>query len=386
MGKPTNVIFDQIVKSGYQIEDLCLAFPNSTISEIEQRLSDTNLGLLRSVERFGYLGMQPGKSRYMNIDKFGNRYVPNHRGLTSWEYSADQPECTFVHVYGGSTTLGAHVGDDETLPFYLLKNLQDWGEKKFVVVNCGGNNHTSLHCALHLLDDCLKGHIPDYALFINGWNDAMHADGGGDGIVDFLNACLVASQDEKGESASVLEVRNSIQSINRQNYRNRKIQFNDYDQFFKVFKLRYQSAIGLVGEIEKIFGTKSQFFFEPSAFVACRKDQDLMPKIRELNSASPMIKHIFNEVFTLGVAKTVGRGGYKRKRVKSLISCGQELQMFPLFIDETHFTPQFNNYLSKEIADRLRLKSKITRAKRYNLSDQSKNLKDDNSEYMYPLW
>ena len=385
MGKPTNIIFDQLAKSGYRIEDLIAAFPNSSVLEIQQRIVDSDLGLLRTVERFGYLGMQPGKSRYMNIDKFGNRYVPNHRGLTSWEFSVDQPKCTFIHVYGGSTTLGAHVSDDETLPYFLLKNLQEVGYENVVVVNCGGNNHTSLHCAQHLLDDCLSGRVPDYAVFLNGWNDATHADGGGDGIVDFLNACLVASQDNDRESASVLEIRNSIQSVNRDSYRNRTIESKDYDQFFKFFKLRYKSAVGLAAEIEQIFGTKVEFFFEPSAFVDCRNDQDLVPKIRELNSASPMIKHIYEELFSSGINKFFGGRIFKPKQVKSLISCGQELQVFPLFIDDAHFTPQFNNYLSKEIASRLRLTSKREKLERHKLSVQAESLTDDFQDN-YPLW
>ena len=114
--------------------------------------------------------------------------------------------------------------------------------------------------------------------------------------------------------------------------------------------MRYQTAIGLVNEIEQIFGTKSHFFLEPSAFIACRKDQDLVPKVRELNSASPIIKWIFEEVFACGVK---GFFGGRKFRSNSLISCGQELQMFPLFIDESHFTPQFSNFLSEKITDRL---------------------------------
>lgn len=385
MGKPTNIIFDQLAKSGYRIEDLIAAFPTSSVPEIQQRLVDTDLGLLRTVERFGYLGMQPGESRYMNIDEFGNRYVPSHRGLTSWEFSGDKSKSTFLHVYGGSTTLGAHVGDDETIPYFLLKNLQELGHENIVVVNCGGNNHTSLHCALHFLDDCLNGRIPDYALFINGWNDAMHADGGGDGIVDFLNACLVASQDTNQETNSVIEIRNSIQSVSRNLYRNRKIQHSGYDQFLRFFGSRYKIAIGFAQEMKQIFGTKIEFFFEPSAFIDCRNDQDLMPKTRELNSASPMIKHIYEELFSSGVNKFFGGGIFKPKRVKSLISCGQELQVFPLFIDDAHFTPQFNNYLSKEIASRLCLTTKKKKSERHKWPVQAKSLKDD-SQHIYPLW
>jgi hypothetical protein len=384
MGKPTNVIFDQLAKSGYQIEVLSSAFPNSSIPEIQQRLVETELGLLRTVERFGYLGMQPCESQYMNIDKFGNRYIPKLRDQTSREFCQENTHRILVHVYGGSTTLGAHVGDDETIPYFLLKKFQARGYENVVVVNCGGNNHTSLHCVLHFLDDCLKGQIPDYAVFLNGWNDAMHADGGGDGIVDFLNACLAASQSESQESRSVFEIRSSIQSISRGSYRNRRILSGDYYKFLRFFKMRYKSAIGLAHEISQIFGSKVKFFFEPSAFVSCRKDQDLMPKIRELSSATPMVAHIYKELSSIGVQKFLGDKKFELKKVKSLISCGQERETFPLFIDDCHFTPQFNNYLSREIARDFSPRVKKISMQLHKFSEQSENPSDDSSNY--PLW
>jgi len=384
MGRPTNIIFDQLAKSGYQIEDLSSAFPNSSVSEIQQRLVYTGLGLLRTVERFGYLGMQPCNSQYMNIDKFGNRYVPNLRDLTSREFYYESANRILVHVYGGSTTLGTHVGDNETIPYFLLKNFQARGCEDVVVVNCGGNNHTSLHCVLHFLDDCLKGQIPDLAVFLNGWNDAMHADGGGDGIVDFLNSCLAASQSESQESKSVFEIRSSVQSVNRDNYRNRKILSGDYYKYLRFFKVRYRSAIGLAHEISQIFGSKVKFFLEPSAFVSCREDQDLLPKIRELNSAIPMVAYIYNEISSIGVNKFLGNKKFGPKKVVSLISCGQDSKKFPLFVDDCHFTPQFNDYLSREIEFGIRLKDIKTRARRQKFSEQSKNPAEGNSNY--PLW
>ena len=59
--------------------------------------------------------------------------------------------------------------------------------------------------------------------------------------------------------------------------------------------------------------------------------------------------------------------------------------MFPLFIDDAHFTPQFNNYLSKEIASRLVLKSKSKKSERDEMSVRTKSLKDDFQD-IYPLW
>jgi hypothetical protein len=212
----------------------------------------------------------------------------------------------------------------------------------------------------------------------------MHADGGGDGIVDFLNSCLVASQNENQESKSVIEIRSSVQSVNRDNYRNREILSGDYYQYLGFFKVRYKSAIGLAHEISQIFRSKVKFFLEPSAFFSCRKDQDLLPKIRELNSAIPMVAHIYNEISSIGVNKFLDNKKFEPKKVESLISCGQDLTRFPLFVDDCHFTPQFNDYLSREIAFRIRLKDVKTRARRQKFSNKSKNLAEENSNY--PLW
>jgi len=384
MGKPTNIIFDQLGRAGYQIEDLSSAFPNSSVSDIQQRLVDTGLGLLRTVERFGYLGMRQCNSRFMNVDKFGNRYAPELRNQTSREFCRENAHRILVHVYGGSTTLGAHVSDDETIPYFLLKNFQSRGNENAVVINCGGNNHTSLHCALRFLDDCLKGQIPDHAVFLNGWNDATHADGGGDGIVDFLNACLAASQSESQESLSISEIRSSIQGVNRDNYRSRRIISGDYEHFLNFFKSRYNSAISLAYEVSQIFGSKIKFFLEPSAFISCRKDQDLMPKIRDLNSATPMVSYIYNEIYSIGINKFLGKKQFGNKKVESLISCGQNLQKFPLFVDDCHFSPQFNKYLSQEIALGIRLPDFKAKSRYQKYSEQSKNPADESSNY--PLW
>jgi len=59
------------------------------------------------------------------------------------------------------------------------------------------------------------------------------------------------------------------------------------------------------------------------------------------------------------------------------------------FIDESHFTPQFSNFLSEMITDRLFSKMKIKRAKPLKLSDRSKSkFKNGHNEYEdhYPLW
>ena len=384
---PTNIIFEQMNKAGYQISVLKPGFLGCTEIEIENRLRDTSLSLLRSVERFGYLGMRPCTSTHLNVDEFGCRFVPSESSSTRSVRQPTIPYQKLIHVYGGSTTLGSHVSDNETLPYYLMNVLsQATSGVSPVVVNCGGNNHTSLHCALHLLDDCLNGRIPDIAIFINGWNDAMHADGGGDGIVPFLDACLMRSQSSQSEDMTIREVRDSLSNHSRNSYRSRSLNLEIRNDDLWFYKNRYESAIEIVNSLERVFGVKPFMFVEPSPFIACRSEQDLMPKVRELNSATPMIKAIFQRIDQSGIQSVLEKTS-KNRISTCLMRCEQDKQVFPLFIDETHFTPAFNSFLgakiSKEIAPFLNKRSSRKRKLAQKFSPKKPV---DGRDYIYPLW
>jgi hypothetical protein len=386
MSIPVNVIFEQMKKCGYTVQDLQSAFPYAIESEIESRLRDTSLGLFRTVERFGYLGTHKCQSAHLNIDEFGNRFVPIESLHTRSLKSITNKNHKLIHFYGGSTVLGSHVSDNETIPYYLLGILRKkLPMEDLSVVNCGGNNHTALHCAFHLLDDCLKGRIPDVAIFINGWNDAMHADGGGDGIIPFLDSCLMQSQSEHGERVTIGELKASLIGQNRTSYRERVIYSDQFGEHISYFRKRYSMAIELFDSIERIFGTYPFIYLEPSPFRACRPDQDLMPKIRELNSAVPMIKNIFGTINEEGIGYVLGK--VQKSRVRTLLSnCEQDRQNFPLFIDETHFTPAFNSFLSAQIAIELAPFLIKRKSKKIEVSERSKKKSTNDSDYMYPLW
>jgi len=386
MSVPVNIIFEQMKKCGYTIQDMQSAFPYALESEIESRLRDTSLGLFRTVERFGYLGTRKCQSAHLNIDEFGNRFVPFESSYTRSLKSISNKNHKLIHFYGGSTVLGSHVSDTETIPYYLLGVLR----KKFPmedlsVVNCGGNNHTALHCAFHLLDDCLKGRIPDVAIFLNGWNDAMHADGGGDGIIPFLNECLMQSQSEQGERLTIGELKGSLTVQNRSSYRERVIYSDQFGEHISYFRKRYSMAIELIDSIERIFGANPFIYLEPSPFNACRSDQDLMPKIREMNSAVPMIKDIFKTIDERSIGHVLGR--VSKSHVRTLLSsCGQDRENFPLFIDETHFTPAFNSFLSAKIATELVPLLSKRKSKKLGVFENRKKKSTNDSDYMYPLW
>lgn len=171
-------IFELMDQAGHNITELSSAFPNKTPTEIEEIFYDNRLSLRRTSERFGYLGIRECSSKNFNIGIDGSRSNGGLRPSRSDIYK--------VHCYGGSTTVGDGVADDQTISAYLEFELNSRNESKIAVFNYGAGNHTSLHSTLRLLDHCLSGNIPSQAVFLNGYNDCYYSAGGADGVIPFL--------------------------------------------------------------------------------------------------------------------------------------------------------------------------------------------------------
>ena len=77
--------------------------------------------------------------KYMNVHPAGFRYVPN--SCPPWP--PDPKNCN-IFVFGGSTTFGAGVADDQTVPFLLQQCLrQNWLSEAINVYNFGVGSYFS---------------------------------------------------------------------------------------------------------------------------------------------------------------------------------------------------------------------------------------------------
>ena len=191
-------IFELMTQAGHNLAELAPAFPNKTLAEIEEVFYDNRLSLRRTYERFGYLGIRECSSKNFNIESDGARSNGKLRTAGSDVYK--------VHCYGGSTTVGDIVSDDQTISAYLESDLSSRSEVKIAVFNYGAGNHTSLHSTLRLLDHCLSGNIPDQAVFLNGFNDCYYSAGGADGVVPFFDEFLKRSQDRENKIRQCLQM------------------------------------------------------------------------------------------------------------------------------------------------------------------------------------
>ncbi len=165
--------------SGHRPADLSPAFPGFSVDEIVLMLKDNRFGLRRTVERFGYLGIRECRSKYFNIYKSGYRMNGANSVVSNDGYR--------IHCYGGTSTLGANVADNQTISAFLELQLNK--KVKVNVFNFGAGNHTSLQSSLRLLDHVLSGRIPKLAILLNGFIDVSYS-AGADGILEFLDQVI----------------------------------------------------------------------------------------------------------------------------------------------------------------------------------------------------
>ncbi|KIL99990.1 hypothetical protein CCC_02779 [Paramagnetospirillum magnetotacticum MS-1] len=107
------------------------------------------------------------EGKYLNITEDGIRA----NGPGQPDPRSEGPK---VFVFGGSTTLGAGVGDEETIPAYMEKALAASGRGEVKVFNFGTVSYHSTQERIALERLLTQGIKPDVAVFIDGDADFYH--------------------------------------------------------------------------------------------------------------------------------------------------------------------------------------------------------------------
>ena len=367
-----NPIFFLMKRSGHEAAELSRAFPGMSVEAITSVLHDNRFGLRRTVERFGYLGIRECKSDYFNVDKNGSR----SNGLSS-VVSNDGYR---VHCYGGSTTVGQNVADNQTISAYLESQLRK--KLNVNVLNFGAGNHTSLHSSLRLLDHALSGNIPDLAVFLNGFNDCSYAGGGADGITPFLDQLLANSQDSTRVKRRLEEFIDLIPKGSEvMDPKKLSSDIND-EQLADNVRMRYGASIAIQNFVAKNFGVRILLFIEPSPYLSCRPEQYLLPRISSGNIRLEYVKRLYNLIGDHGCAKVFGDAEFT-----SIVDIGQDIQG-PLYIDECHFSPEFNQHIAEKIGECIKISRRTQFRKRKVLPSRvvRENLEEVTNPHNYPLF
>lgn len=145
------------------------AYPEHSAKEVDRILMERDQ-IRYEFQPFSQFREKATSGHHLNVSKHGFREIKNQR---DWP-----PDRSFfnVFVFGGSTTFGYSISDNETIPSHLQAELEAKIGPKIAVYNFGrAYFYSRLESAL-FQEFIMAGHQIDLAIFIDGLNEfAPHA-------------------------------------------------------------------------------------------------------------------------------------------------------------------------------------------------------------------
>jgi len=158
------------VSHGYSTQSLRIVYPDLTDAERTALLTEIWVRPMVYAQ-FMEFKEQPIHGKYVNVSERGFRVNPPQG---PWPID---PKNYNIFVFGGSTTFGYGVADDQTIPYYLQSRLikSNHGDRRICVYNFGCAFYTSTQERIQFEQFLQSGIKPDRAIFIDGLNDFFFA-------------------------------------------------------------------------------------------------------------------------------------------------------------------------------------------------------------------
>ncbi len=163
--KPTKLISRILNTYHLQISNLASIYPTLSAEQVNDLLHETWSRPL-IFEPFTDLTEAPFKGKYVNVSPNGYR-----SGLNQGPWPPKRGQDFVVFLFGGSTTFGYGVPDDQTLGSVLQETLSNRLKTSVTVYNFGRGYYYSTQERI-LFEKLLSyGYVPDLAIFVDGNND-----------------------------------------------------------------------------------------------------------------------------------------------------------------------------------------------------------------------
>jgi hypothetical protein len=158
----------------YGIDNMMKAYPGWREEDVKTMLSETWKERENKFEYEAFTGFKhrPFRGKFVNVDPAGFRLSKDQ---APWPPS---PQAFNVFVFGGSTTFGSGLPDDQTIASYLQDCAPpDPSSGRMAVYNFGRSGYFSSQ-ERALFEQLLNaGFVPKVAIFIDGVNDFWLVDG-----------------------------------------------------------------------------------------------------------------------------------------------------------------------------------------------------------------
>lgn len=258
-----------------------------------------------------------------------------------------------VFAFGGSTTFGWHVGDNESIPHYLEKALQQklrrrgiW--KRVEVVNYGKGYHSWFQ-EMVLFERLLhSGKRPHMIVFLDGVN-VLHAQSPHE--VPYWTDKFTELWDQA--QLTTVNLPGMFPIFRVVNYFRRR-HFNHWVQDFKndrhprrrtyalpdwvnKSKESYFTTLKQIDALASVHKIKSYYFWQPNRAYDCQSAK----------YSQPLPEHYLNKIVPLYTKMKTA----KRPRFKFLGDLCRRFGFDKRFIvDDVHYAPAFNEFIAKKMA------------------------------------
>jgi hypothetical protein len=173
------VLLNAILSAVFMVQDylslnlVSRKYGKSTINAVYHGLSEGEIeALLKETwsrpfvyEPFTQFKERPYRGFYVNVDNKGFRITKNQG---SWP---PQSKSLNIFLFGGSTTFGYGVQDDQTIASHLQEYLTTRLDRDVKVYNFGRGDYYSTQERILYEKLLASGFVPDMAIFIDGLND-----------------------------------------------------------------------------------------------------------------------------------------------------------------------------------------------------------------------
>ena len=322
-------------------------YPGMSPEQIAAIIHQTDR-LCHRYEPYTQFRENPITSEFVNVDSRGFRRIRNQG---EWPPPRDH---LIVFTFGGSTTFGFRVSDEETIPSYLQEELnKHHGLPPCKVYNFGRMAYMSSQERVLFESLLAEGHVPDVAVFIDGLNEFIFPDG--EPTYTRRLRELMASGESPGYQQAVMQLP-VVKLFARSTDGNklprapndgevRAVPASAPSQTIPEPALRYQANKRMIEVVAKAFHVTPVFVWQPVPVYGYDKRYNLFGSFN-FDVHVPPLRPGYE--FMADVAHA-GRLG------PHFIWCGdlQRGLMEPLYVDAYHYTGPFAKLLASHIAQEM---------------------------------
>jgi hypothetical protein len=336
---------DDKVSHGYSPEALRQVYPDLTDAQRNQLLTETWRRPF-VYEQFLEFKEQPIQGQYVTVNEQGCRVTPP---AGPWPID---PKNRNVFVFGGSTTFGYGVADDQTIPYYIQQLLANSGDgRRTCVYNFARGFYYSTQERIQFEQALQSGIKPDLAVFIDGLNDFYHATG----VLPFTTQLQIAMDPNHvfGRDVMALLKMSPIGRITNQLTKRPEQLHEDIPTMVNGVVQHYLWNKQAIEAIAKVNGVRVAFVFQPvpqyhydlkyHPFVGNDWTQHRYALAGYPVMATYVADHPMGDDFLWLADIQVG------------------IQK-PLYCDQIHYTPPFAHEIAGKICDFLTSKSLLAQA------------------------